>query len=341
MPLLQGPDGLVHDLLADPAVRARYELALQRIHQRDPAGAVPLLQEVVRAAPEFAPAHEVYQDTALELGRLPEGKHIEDEMRASYATAPGSENSPLQLYLRARITADTGKQIEALNQALARDPGFFRAHLALGRLRRSLNQLEPAMSSQRAALSSNPRCAEASLELAELLVAAGRGREAEPHYQNYIRQEPSDRLARKQYAQLLIYELAQPTLARPIVEALRREDGGDVDVLMDLAAVEWKTSRAAQARELYKLVLETDRTQSRAALNLGNLWYEVLARGSREQKQVAWRKARMAYLYYLNMRRHDGVLDALDYHLGVPYRLERIAAEVGPHDGRVPALDDF
>jgi len=333
-----------YETCSDAEGMALYDAAVKRIGERQPAAALPLLQQAVQRCPDLVRAHVLYQDSALDLSRSKGDPEPERAMRAFYAAWSERPGSPVVSFLKARLLEDTSEQVRLLEEITKKDGRFAPAWLSLGRIRRSVGQLENASADLRSALSANPRCSEASLELAEVLVQLGKGADASQHFRNYLLLNPGDRLARQQYAQLLIYDLGQPTEARELVEELRRQDPGDVGVLMDLAAIEWKTSRGEVARDLYKKVLELDRTQSRAALNLGNLWFEVYSRaGDPKLVEEAYAKARKAYLYYRNMRRHEGVLDALDFHMGVPYRIKwieehypQLAADKTP-----PGLNDF
>lgn len=333
-----------YETCTDPGGPALYDQAVKKIGERAPKEAVALLRRAAQRCPDLVRAHLLYQDTAIELSRTTGDPEPERAMREFYAGPGARPGSVVATYLRARLLEDTSDQVRALEEITRKDSRFAPAWLSLGRIRRSVGQLENAVADLRSALTANQRCSEASLELAEVLVQLGKGAEASQHFRNYLQQNPGDRLARQQYAQLLTYDLGQPTEARPLVEELVRQDPGDVSALMDLAAIEWKTSRGEVARDLYKKVLQLDRTQSRAALNLGNLWYEIYSRaGDPKLVEEAFAKARKAYLYYRNMRRHDGVLDALDFHMGVPYRIKWIE-EKYPHlaaDKTPPTLADF
>jgi len=320
-----------YETATDPAFLDAVERARVLLDRRDERAALPCLQEALAAAPDHVPTHILYQDTALKLGGDDEAA-----MRAWYAALPDRPGSPVPLYCRARLAADDHTRLALLEEALARDPSFYFAHLAVARIQRALGRLDAAQEALERALVAQPHHLESNLEMAQVLIDRGRYAQAEPYFANYVAARPDDRLAAKAYAQLLLYRLHRVRQAQPVLERLRSENPEDPDVLMDLAAVAWEQDRFADAIAAYHEVLRLDATATRAALNLGNLHFE---RGQRnaDERPAAWSMARKAYRFYLSAARGAGLHDHLDALFAVPYRLELIAAEIGPDDGTPPA----
>lgn len=326
--LPQDVDPARYEAISDPAVRLTRERAVALLDADRDAEAVPLLREVLARAPEHVPTHVLYQDTCRVLG----GDALA-EMEAWYLGFPGDPPPSVVRYMRARLMEYDADRLVALNELLATDPGFYYAHLSRARLLRSVGQPDRAVQSFDNALEVNPDLLEARLELAEVLVELRRPREAEPQYAAYVRGNPTDQEARRDYLRLLLYELGRVEDARDHVLALQREmDPDDLTLLMDRAAVAWQSNQLEEAEAFYLRVLSLDRNQAVALLNLGNLYFEAMAPDD-DSKRRYWPMAREKYLEYRTLGRPEGAMDLFDFHFAIPYRLEEIDKFLGP-DGR-------
>lgn len=336
--VLPGRASEAYDTCAEPSARAALERANAALATGGgEADAVPWLREVVAACPDLVTAHLSYQDAAQRLGG-----EAAAAMRRYYDTLP-DRPSPVVPYVKARLLEDGDVRLRLLEEAVRREPSFYYGHLAIAGLYRRFDRPEEALPRLRAALAARPGFAEASMEAAEVLAALDRPEEAKPHYVNYLRSRPADRAARRAYAHLLVYRLRQPRQAQEILEPLVDEDPQDVVALMDLAAVAWMSGRGDQAARLYRRVLELDPSRARAALNLGNLWFDIgHERGADESApREAWRRARLAYRFWLNLGQPEGAHDLVDYHLAVPCRMKQIAELLGPEPQAPVHLGDL
>ena len=303
--------------------------------------AVPLFREVLRVCPENVPAHLLYQDTCRNLG----GEQLA-EMQAYYRDLPGEPPSSVVHYMRARLLEHDATRLVALDRLLDVDPGFYYAHFSKGRLLRSVEQRARSVRSFRDALEVNGELLNAHLELAEVLVELRRFQEAQPHYDRYVRGNPTDWDARRAYVRLLLYQLGRVEEAEEHVAALQRVDPNDPELLMDRAALAWRSAsshdeprqkrrRLEEAETLYLQVLEQDPTQAWALLNLGHLYFDAMSKTDLDKLRY-WPMARETYRGYLRLGRVDGGLDVLDYYLAVPDRLARIETFLGTDGGRWP-----
>jgi thioredoxin-like negative regulator of GroEL len=301
----------------------------------DNAAALRWLRQALAMCPDHMPTHLLHLDTARKAG----GEAL-PELREFYESRLAGA-SPIAPFMLAEIEEYEATRQRHLQESLARDPSFYYAYLELARQQRRLDRPQRALVFLRDALRSRPSFAPARLALGEVLVDLGRFEEAEPEFANYRRAHPEDRKAAKAHARLLIYDLDRPRVGRPIVAALLAADPDDADLLMDLAAVAWKEGEGETALELYHRVLLADTAQTHAVLNIGNLYFEVLARGSEAARRAAWAKARNAYRYYLGMGHAADVHDLWDSYLTVPYRLKQIDELLGPAPPGPIALSDF
>lgn len=321
-----------YDTCADPVFVEAVQRARALLDQRNEAQALPALRSAVEACPDHVPSHLLYQETAEKLG----GEALES-MRRYYAELPDRPRSPVVPFCRARLAQDDHTRLELLRTAAERDPSFYFAQLAIARVNRGLGRLDVAEEALGRALAARPRHLESNLEMALVLMDLGRYGRAEPYLANYVTARPEDRLAAKTYAQLLLYRLDRVRQAEPILRRLLDENREDTDVLMDLAAIDWRQERHEAAIAGYHEVLRLDPTMTRAALNLGNLYYELGRGASGDERTQAWRKARKAYEYCVAANRSEGLHDVLDVTLALPYRLDLIAQAIGPGDGAPPS----
>lgn len=315
-----------------PDFVAAVERARALLDERREVEALPWLQRAVEAGPDHVPTHRLYQETALKLGG-----EAEAAMRRFYAEMPDRPKSPVVPYCRARLAEDDHTRLALLRDAIDRDPSFYFAHLATARINHDLGRLDVAHDAMERALAARPKHLESNLEMALVLIDLGRFAAAEPYLANYVTARPEDRLAAKTYAQLLLYRLDRVRQAEPILQRLQAENTEDPDVLMDLAAIAWRQGRFADAVAGYHEVLRLDATATRAALNLGNLYWERGQASEGGERSQAWEKARKAYEFCIAANRSEGLHDTLDIMFALPYRLDLIAQAIGPGDGAAPS----
>ncbi len=326
------PAGERYEKSEAPGFVREYEQALALLDQRREADAVPHLRAAVEIAVDHVPAHERYQDTALAVGG-----EAAATMRAFYATAIDRPASPVPPYCRARLAEDDYSRLALFDECLRRETSFYFAYLARARVNRELGRVDAAHRDLELGLAARPAHAESNLEMAGVLMDIGRFQDAEPYLTNYVEARPADRVAAKTLAQLLLYRVGKIDAAEKLLRRLQTEDTEDASVLMDLAAVAWRRGDFAAAIAGYHRVLELDRTRTRAALNLGNLYFELGQHEKGEAQATHLRRARKAFRFFLEADRAEGMHDALDARFTVPYRMDELAKVIGADDAEAPA----
>jgi tetratricopeptide (TPR) repeat protein len=326
------PAGEKYERSEDPEFGRVYEHALALLDQRREADALVPLRAAVEIGTDNVLAHERYQDAALAVGG--EGAAA---MRAFYAGMADRPGSPVPPYCRARLVEDDYSRLALYDECLRRDPSFYFAYLARARVHRELGRVDAALRDLELALAARPAHPESNLEMAGVLMDIGRFEEAEPYLSNYVGSRPADRVAAKTLAQLLLYRVGKVDAADRLLQRLQSEDAEDASVLMDLAAVAWRRGDYNASIAGYHRVLDLDRTRTRAALNLGNLYFELAQRERGEARDAQLHRARKAYRFFLEADRLEGVHDALDAKFTVPYRVDEIRAVIGADDAEPPA----
>ena len=316
--LSENPDWQRYEVCEDPEGARVLDAANAMVAAGRDREAAPLLLEVLELCPDHVPTHLLYQDTCLRLG----GEYL-SEMQSYYRDLRGPPPDSVAGYMRIRLVEHDASRLLALDQLLEADPGFYYGHFSKARLLRFNGQLSRAVQGFRDTLQVNPDMLQAHLELAEVLVELRRLAEARPHYANYVRGRPADWEARREYVRLLLYGLGEIEEAEEHVAALVQVDPDDPDLMMDRAALAWRSGRLEEAEALYRTVLDRDPTAARALLNLGNLYYEGMGQ-TEEDKRLYWPLARQAYQGFLNLARAEGAMDLFDYYLAVPFRLKEI-----------------
>jgi tetratricopeptide (TPR) repeat protein len=320
----------------DPEARAAITKARKLIRLGGQRDALPFLREALRVCPNHVPTHMLYQDTARQVGG-----DAERAMRGYYGQLEDNPRSPLVPFLRARLARHEVECKNYLNTALERDRRFVWAHLEMARMRRSVNQPDVALKEIELALAVRPKFVPAQKEIAELYLELDRPELAEPYYESYLRARPEDERAQRAYVWLLTHRLGKPKVARPVVEALLEKHPQDLELLMELAAIQWRQNRLPEAIETYRQVLRREPKNAAAALNLGDLFFDWQARTSEEAKDPAWREARKCYRYFLSLADDSRALLLLNRLMAVPYRLEQINQRLGPADGGPVRVEDL
>lgn len=298
------------------------------------AAACADLEQVVARCPDFARAQVVYQDVARRLGGEAEAR-----MRAACA-ARSDDAAPLTAYLRARLLPTAYEQSAACNAVLAQHPTFAWARLSQARLARGQGRALAALESLAAALRDAPDLHEARVERAEILAQLGRDAEAAAEYRLYLAVEPADLVASRDFVRLLLYRLGRMDEAVPLLDRLEAQAPHDLDLRMDRAAVHWQRGDLQRSAAAYLSVLEARPSASRAALNLGLLYYEAAPRDAAARPRF-WPAARAAFRWFLDGPAADGGVEQYERTLGVPFRMARIAELLGPESPASVRLQDL
>ncbi len=317
----------------DPAAAAAFEAALARLQEGDEAGALPLLQRAVELCPSHVLATIYYQDAALHLGGASEAS-----MRGHFAAA--SDELPTVAYAKARLLGSNFLRKGAIDALLVRRPDFAYGHLSQGRLWRGIGRMQEAVQAFGRALALEPRLLEAYVEQADCLLELGRVPQALDAYENYLRAAPNDRVTARQYVHVLLYRAAEPQKAEPWIERLLAQDPQDEALRMDRAACHWRLGRFESALAGYLAVLQDRPDNARAALNIGCLHFDALARDD-DARAVHWPKARAAFTLFLQIVRPLDGYDHFERTLAVPYRLKQIEAVCGPAPAQKVTLDQL
>jgi tetratricopeptide (TPR) repeat protein len=320
---LDATDPSIYGLCADPAARAAWERANLALAKGDDVGALPDLIACGKACPDFVRGHVAYQDCARRLGG-----EVERAMVTTYLSTP-ERPSPVPAYLKARLADTPYAQCNALEAILKRDPSFAWAHLSRGRVTRLQGRLLPALDMLAAATVNDPDLHEAKLERAQVLAELGRDAEAATQYRAYLQARPDDLVAVHEFVTLLLYRFGRFEEASPWIDRLERATPGSLSVRMDRAAAFWGAGRHRDAVDIYLSVLQSAPNTSRAALNIGLLYYEVVPQDEAARRRF-WPRARLAFDWFLATAIAAEGHEQFERTLGVPFRLARIAELLGP-----------
>ena len=299
------------------------------------AAALLDLAVVVAGCPEFVRGHVAYQDVALRLGGPAEAR-----MRAAYESAR-EDGSAREAYCKARLLPTAYAQSAAFDALLVRAPRFAWARLSQARIARSQGRLLAALDGLATALRDDPDLHEARRERAEALAELGRDGESAAEYRLYLAAVPEDRPATRDFVRLLLYRLGRVAEAEPLLGRLEAEAPNDLELRMDRAAVHWQNGDLERSATAYLSVLESSPATTRAALNLGLLYYEV-APGRDDAAQLRfWPAARAAFRWFLDGPAPAGGFEQYERTLGVPFRLDRIARRLGAESPAYVQLSDM
>lgn len=320
---LDATDPTAYGLCADVAGRQAWERASGALAKADDAAALPDLIACAKACPDFVRGHIAYQDCARRLGG-----EAERAMLVTYLAAP-ERASPVPSYLKARLADTPYAQCNALEAILKRDPSFAWAHLSRGRVTRLQGRLLPALDMFASAVVNDPDLHEAKLERAQVLAELGRDAEAATQYRAYVLARPDDLVAVQEFVGLLLYRLGRVEEASPWLDRLERANPGSLSVRMDRAAAFWGAGRHREAVDLYLAVLRSAPATSRAALNIGLIYYEVVPQDDGSKRRF-WPLARIAFDWFLATATAAEGHEQFERTLGVPFRMARIAELLGP-----------
>ncbi len=348
-----------HGNTGDTAQQRQADAAHQRATKLQaegkPTAAVKAMRQAVEAGGKLD-YHLDYQDAAWALSEGRAEPLVETTaMRSYYAGRVDDSNSPLTPFLQARLKRldrDWEGARLLLEEALRRAPGYFGAQYELGLLWRGVENYVKSAEWLRQAVGSAPRRACALLALAQVTGELGRWAESARSYQRYLDIVPTDLVAKRAYLTLLLYqvdgkldrvEALVTELWRPFAKGGEHAATPDLDLQMDLAAVHWKRGRTKQAIAEYRAVIRRDPQRARAALNLGNLFYDQGQGRAKDDKKRRYElgQARKAFRYFRGLGKSADAFDWFDLELAVRVRLESIEKELGKASAKPVTWQDL
>ena len=307
---------------ADAEAAVAWERAQRALAAGNDAAALPDLVTCCQRCPDLVRAHIAWQDCARRLGGAAA------QAMAAFYQAPSSGRSQVHAYLRARLADTAYAQSTALDAILRADPKFGWAHLSRARVNRSQGRLLVALDMYAVALSNDPSLFEAAMERAEVLLELGRYEEAAVGFRAYLAQHPEDAAAAREFVGLLLYRLGRIDEAFVWLDRLQQSLPNDRLVRMDRAAALWRANRPREAIDTYLAILAEQPDMARAAWNVGLLYFDVVPQDD-AQRRLFWPRARAAFHYFLQHSQPSDGDEQFERTLGVPFRLERIAALLG------------
>ncbi len=325
--------------LDDPQGSAAYASAMAALARGDRAAALVGLRKTIELCPDHVRAHRLYQDVARGLGG-----EAATAMLTYYRQLPvaaqgggsaGGAGSPVTAYLQARLADTSYAQGNALADLLRRHPGFAWGHLSAGRVSRRQGRMLQALDSFSSASAYDPALPEARLERGQVLNELGRFAEAARDYEAYLRLAPDDDASTRAYIDLLIYRLGRLDRALELLRPMLTVAPRDVELNMQMAAIDWLGKRPRQALDGYLKILADHPGHARALLNIGLLYYEVLPQGVEGQRRL-WPQAELAFRWFLQCDEPQDGHEQFERTVAVPYRLARIAELVGAPTAETP-----
>ena len=326
-----------YEACADPAA----DRLRDALRKGDRAAVRTAATAAVRACPNFVPAHLALIDNA----RGEDGK-VDREIERFYAEFPWPERSAVAELVRSRLATNDRDRVAALEAALDRDRSFYFAYLDLAAVWSQNDRLAKVLESYEKAVQAKPDSWRGNLGLARILHQIGRGEDAAPRYERALELLSPDTVERgaaiREYVRLMLYELRRPSQTLPLLEELLATAPDDVALLMDRAAAAWILGERDRAAATYRRVLELDPGEFRAALSIGNLFFQRPDCTAEVQRRD-WPRARLAYRYFLDHAEDGDPYDLMDKFVTVPCRLQIIDAALGmlPAAAPRPRVGDF
>jgi tetratricopeptide (TPR) repeat protein len=314
LPVALGPD---YETCADPRLAEARRLAASG----EDEASCSLFEEIATSCPLAWRVREDWMRVALRCGG-----GCERRLREFHAT---DSQGPVHAWVRSRLEKVDSRRVDLLEQALAADSAFYPAYLDLAEIWGRSDRTATQLGYLEKAVAARPDFPEANLALGRLLVSIGRGEGAVACYEAYLRSAPDDPEPTLEFVELLVYSLRDLDRAEPWIARRLAADPGNIDAQMAAAAVAWRRGDAARAAAAYRTVLQADPRHARAALNLGNLWFQRPDRAD-AARDADWKRARQAYRYFLSLQPEGDFFDVHDVLVSVPYRIEIIDAAVGP-----------
>jgi tetratricopeptide (TPR) repeat protein len=233
------------------------------------------------------------------------------------------------LFARALFTEDRDKRVALIHQALKVHPKHYLAMVLEGEELWRRGETRKASNLLKASVALFPTLAESWLLLARISLERGSVRLPRKHLETYLSLRPLDRNVRKNLVRLLVHELNDGDAALRHLKDLLAADPKDLESLMHLGAARWRKGEYQKAAEIYLRILSFHPGETRAALNLGNLYFEAF-----KKPVLAWK----TYSYLLALPPSDDPFGIMSQRLFVPTRLKKIEAMLKKKKLSIPAL---
>ncbi|GEM_PF-2770133 len=254
-------------------------------------------------------------------GRIQTPEELEREQRKKWeALYKGrSSKDPVVrsnlLFARALFTDDRDQRADLIHKALKANPKHYFAIVLQAEELWRRGETRKASNLLKTSVALSPTLAESWLLLARLSLERGSVRLPRKHLETYLSLRPLDRNVRKNLVRLLVHELNDGDAALGHLKDLLAADPKDIESLMHLGAARWRKGQYAKAAAIYLRILRLNPGETRAALNLGNLYFEAY-----KKPVLAWK----AYQYLLGLPPSDDPFAIMSQKLFVPTRLKKI-----------------
>ena len=169
------------------------------------------------------------------------------------------------------VLGETAAAIDALQEAIQRDPSDYNAHLELGNLLAGDRRFDEGIARLSQALEIKPDSAEAHLDLGNVLLAQGNAARAIDHFSEALRIDPDNARAHGNLGIVLADQDRTAEAVQHLERALQLDPGfaeAHID-LGNLLRIEGKTSEAI---EHYSKALESQGDRGRAHFGLGQAY---------------------------------------------------------------------
>lgn len=324
------------------AGRVAWREAQEHLANNRDREALPLLLSVLEKCPDMVRVHLAYQGLAERLDGADKQAMLDRYTRSPDVQTSGgaaATGSPVAAYMRARLADTAYAQAVALDEILTSHPKFAWGYLSRGRVNRGQGRLSEALLNFDRAIKNDPELLEARLERAQVLAELGRDEEAAVVFKLYCDKEPADFAATHEYIRLLLYRLARVDEALVYITRLEQAGEKSLALRMDRAAALWRADRAQSAVEIYLEILAADPTMTRAALNIGLLYYEIVPQNESDKERY-WPLAWIAFEMFLQGPPPSDGHEQFERTWAVPYRM-RLIGEFLKTPPRGGALDDL
>lgn len=290
-PRCKGPAELEKAIAAHPSAAAYDALGAYFGQQKQLACAISSFRSALHLAPKSWEAH---YDLAIALLQHGDVEQAARELRTAAGLKPGTPRIELALGVALNQANHPDAAIEVFQSVLKDDPksvpaldGLTKALIAEKRYSAAIGYLknapedevlalnlaiayskngdtDEALKTLAAIVKADPNYAQAHVNLAILYTQQSQYREAAAEFEQALRLDPSDDVARASYIKALII-LAQLDTALPLAEGYLRRKPGDFEALYLMGAVDRELGRyAAAEKELSKAVaLQPDHYDSR------------------------------------------------------------------------------
>jgi tetratricopeptide (TPR) repeat protein len=206
--------------------------------------------------------HQAEGIKALESKQYPAAVALFEK---AVAADPSDYGAHFHLGLAHSLAGDPARAAAAYRRTLELKPGLYEAELNLGQVLIDTKDFAGAVSSLESAMARKPDQFRPVYYLAHAHLAAGRPGQAEPMFRRALELDPKSDAARAGLGRALVRQ-AKLKDAEPVLRAV-----GDIDGLLELAALHEKAKDAAAAIAIYQSVPASAAIRER----LGNLLIEV------------------------------------------------------------------